>query len=112
MSRIDSGNLYDGLPTTLDAELFTKLLTGRSFKLERIVSTGHATPDGEWYDQDQAEWVAVLKGSASLRFENDPKLRTLREGDYLLIPPHARHRVEATDPYRPTVWLTVHFEDA
>ena len=110
LSRFESGNLYDSLPAALDAELFTQLLSGGSFKLERIVSTGHVTPDGEWYDQDQAEWVVVLKGSASLRFKSESTPRTLREGDYLLIPPHLRHRVEATDPDQPTVWLAIHFE--
>ena len=110
MSRIETGNLYNGLPGMLDAERFTQLLDGGSFKLERIVSTGHATPEGKWHDQDQAEWVVVLNGSALLRFESEPTPRTLRQGDYLLIPPHARHRVEATDPDQPTVWLAVHFE--
>lgn len=111
MSRIEAGGLYNDLPTTLDAELFTQLLSGGSFRLERIISTGHRTPDGEWYDQDQAEWVVVLKGNAVLRFESEPAPRTLREGDYLLIPPHVRHRVDATDPDQPTVWLAIHFRD-
>jgi len=29
-------------------------------------------------------------------------------GDHLLIPAGERHRVEATDPAGPTVWLAVH----
>ena len=111
MSGSESGNLFAGLPAKLDEELFTEILKGRSFKLERIVSTGQTTPDGEWYDQDRAEWVVLLKGAATLRFEDEPAPRTLGEGDYLMIPPHARHRVEATDPDRPTVWLALHVHE-
>ena len=108
MSGIESGNLYGNLPTKLDEEQFTELLSHGPVKLERIVSTGQTTPEGEWYDQDQTEWVIVLKGAATLRFENEPTARSLSEGDYLLIPPHARHRVDATDPDQPTVWLALH----
>jgi glyoxylate utilization-related uncharacterized protein len=32
----------------------------------------------------------------------------LKRGDYLYIPPHARHRVEWTDPDHVTVWLAIH----
>ena len=33
----------------------------------------------------------------------------LDEGDYLAIPPHARHRVDETGPA--TIWLVVHLTD-
>ncbi|MCG8543778.1 MAG: cupin domain-containing protein, partial [Alphaproteobacteria bacterium] len=76
--------------------------------LERILSTGHATPAGEWYDQPRAEWVVVLRGRAGLRFEDEETVRTLNPGDHLLIPAHARHRVEWTSDTEPTVWLALH----
>ncbi len=89
-------------------ELFETLLHAPHFKLERIVSTGQATPPGQWYDQERAEWVILLQGSAGLRIEGE-EICTLSPGDHVLIPAHVRHRVEWTDPARPTVWLGLHF---
>jgi cupin 2 domain-containing protein len=90
-------------------EIFQVLLATGNFRLERIVSTGQATPPGEWYDQDTQEWVVLLSGGAGLRFADEPEPRVLRPGDYLLIPAHRRHRVEWTDPGQPTVWLALHY---
>lgn len=39
-------------------------------RIERIISHGHASPEGFWYDQGQSEWVVVLKGAARLQFED------------------------------------------
>ena len=76
-------------------------------RVERIVSWGHASPDGFWYEQDEAEWVAVLAGRARLRFEDPSESVELTAGEHLLIAPHRRHRVEWTLPEKPTVWLAV-----
>jgi cupin 2 domain-containing protein len=103
------GNLFTASSTVAAAEVFEELLTGGNFKLERIVSTGQATPPGEWYDQDRDEWVVLLSGSAMIAFEGEPSPRTLRPGDYLQIAAHRRHRVEWTDPQQPTVWLALHY---
>ena len=101
-------NLFDPIPPHLTAEILQVLLETANFRLERIVSGGQATPPGEWYDQDTHEWVVLLTGSACLRFEAEPDL-VLHPGDHLLIPAHRRHRVEWTDPARPTVWLALHY---
>lgn len=85
----------------------TVLVSVPGLRVERIVSRGHANPPGFEYDQPQAEWVAVLAGSAELRFADEPAARRLAAGDHLLIAPHRRHRVEGTDD--PTVWLAIHF---
>jgi cupin 2 domain-containing protein len=53
--------------------------------------------------------VALLAGAARLRFESEGESRALAPGDWVRIPAHARHRVDWTDPARPTVWLAVHF---
>lgn len=46
-------------------EHFTALLTSDSGLLvERIVSWGHVTPEGQWYDQEKDEWVLLLEGAA------------------------------------------------
>jgi cupin 2 domain-containing protein len=105
----DRGNLLASVPERLDAEQIVTLLAEDNLRIERIVSTGQASPPGFWYDQDWAEWVVVLAGSAGLLFEGEAELRVLQAGDYLLIPAHRRHRVAWTDAQRPTVWLAVHF---
>ena len=102
-------NIFSDLPVKLPNERFDELLRGGSFRLERILSTGQATPAGQWYDQDQAEWVLVLRGSAQLQFEGEAEAVELGPGDYVLIPAHCRHRVQWTDPQSPTVWLALHF---
>ena len=106
---MDSHNLYDDIPTNLPEEVFTDILNTDDFRVERIVSQGHASPDGFWYDQDQNEWVIVLEGAARIRFEDRTDAVELRPGDYLAIPAHKRHRVEWTVPDQRTLWLAIHF---
>jgi cupin 2 domain-containing protein len=104
-------NLFAPIPPGITEETFQVLLETGVFRLERIVSGGQATPPGEWYDQDTHEWVALLSGGAGLRFADEAEPRVLGPGDFLLIPAHRRHRVEWTDPARPTVWLALHYSD-
>jgi cupin 2 domain-containing protein len=73
------------------------------------VSRGHTSPEGFWYDQEEHEWILLLKGGAILLFENQQCSISLGPGDYLDIPAHIRHRVEWTDPDQETVWLAVHY---
>ncbi|MDZ4782088.1 MAG: cupin domain-containing protein [Planctomycetia bacterium] len=100
-------NLFDDVPDTLPAELVEVLARGDGVRIERIVSRGHVSPEGFWYNQDEDEWVVLLQGAARLRFE-DQEIE-LRPGDNLHIPARRRHRVEWTSPDQPTVWLAVHF---
>lgn len=101
-------NLFANLPTSLPVELVEVLAENQNIRIERIVSTGHASPDGFWYDQKEHEWVVVLKGEAKVRFENDESLQ-MKPGDHVLIPAHKKHRVECTTPEEPTVWLAVFY---
>ncbi|MFV1968525.1 MAG: cupin domain-containing protein [Pirellulaceae bacterium] len=107
---MDFHNLYDNIPSQLPEELFTDILKTQTFRMERIVSQGHASPEGFWYDQDQNEWVMVLEGAARIRIEDRTDAVELRPGDYLTIPAYKRHRVEWTAPDQRTVWLAVHFQ--
>ncbi|MGE5470260.1 MAG: cupin domain-containing protein [Bacteroidota bacterium] len=91
------------------AEQFTDLLTRPGLRIERIVSTGQASPPDFWYDQADGEWVLVLQGEAQLRFADEAAARHLRAGDFIDIAPHRRHRVNWTLPDRPTVWLAVYY---
>jgi cupin 2 domain-containing protein len=107
-------NLFAGLPAPSAAEAVLELLSRPGLKIERIVSHGHASPPGHWYDEPRGEWVVLLAGEAELRFEDEPGARTLRPGDFLDIAARRRHRVESTARAAPTVWLAVHYgtEDA
>jgi cupin 2 domain-containing protein len=104
-------NSPDNLPDNSKGELFDTLLQTPCFRVERIVSHGHSSPYGFWYDQDENEWVILLKGSAGLRFEGQENILVLNPGDYLHIDRHRRHRVEWTDPQQETVWLAVHYKN-
>jgi cupin 2 domain-containing protein len=103
-----SGDLFANVAARLEEEETTMLAELPGLRIERIVSTGQASPEGFWYDQGSTEWVVVLTGSAGLRIEGEAAARTLGPGAWLEIPPHVRHRVEWTAADRPTVWLAVH----
>lgn len=75
--------------------------------IERIISTGQVTPIGEWYNQDQDEWVILLQGDATLDYFDGSSIQ-LKAGDYLFIPAHQKHRVEYTSSEPPCIWLAVH----
>ena len=110
---MEKGNLFADLPDVADAEHFDTLVELERGRVERIVSLGHSSPPGFWYDQDDSEWVLVLRGRAALEFEGegdeDLDLIELGPGDYVNIPPHRRHRVAWTATEQPTVWLTVRY---
>ena len=104
-------NLFADLPTDLTEELVEVFAENKHVRIARIVSTGHASPDGFWYDQEEAEWVIVLKGEAKLLFEGDEQPIHMKMGDYINIPAHRKHRVEWTTPDEPTVWLAVFYKE-
>jgi len=102
-----SANLFAKLPAHLPEELFSTLLQAPGVRIERIVSHGHQSADGFWYDEPSSEWVIVLKGAA--RIEGEDRTIEMGPGDHLEIPAHTRHRVAWTTPNEPTVWLAVHY---
>ena len=107
---MEKANIFSQIPDVLKEELTEEILKNGSFKLERIVSKGHATPRGEWYDQDKDEWVILLKGSAGILIEGDKEVIALKPGDHVNLPAHVKHRVEWTDKDSETVWLALYFE--
>lgn len=105
-------NLFAQYPAAVgkaESEAFEDLLRRPNLRIERIVSTGQASPPGFWYCQPHGEWVVLLKGSAGLRFEHEQAERVLHPGDFVDIPAQCRHRVAWTDATMPTVWLAVHY---
>lgn len=105
-------NIFDNVPYSLTEELSQTIATKNNIRIERIVSEGQATAIGEWYDQAWDEWVLLLSGSAELLIEGDSAPRSLKPGDYIMIPAGCRHRVEWTNPDQKTVWLAVHIGES
>ena len=104
-----TANLFDDIPAQLPEELIEELARSDDVRIERIVSRGHASPEGFWYDQPLNELVVLLSGSARLALQDEPGEIELAPGDYLLIPAHRRHRVVSTAPDGETIWLAVHY---
>ena len=109
--ELKKNNIYQNIPRDLPEELVEIIAeTGTDkFRIERIVSKGHSSPPGFWYDQEDNEYVILLKGKAGLAFEGQKDLTIIRPGDYINIPTHLKHRVEWTDPDDDTVWLAVYY---
>jgi cupin 2 domain-containing protein len=105
-----TGNLRRDLPLQLLAEeAFTTLVDRPGLRIDRIVSTGQTTPEGQWHDQETDEWVLLMEGAERLRVEGESEDRAFTEGDWILLPAHCRHCVTWTRAQSPTVWLAVHF---
>ena len=103
-------NIFENIASEATDEEVTELLGRERLRIERIVSTGQASPPGFWYDQKSSEWVLLLSGRAGILFQGEQSPRELKRGDFLLIPAGRRHRVEWTDATEPTLWLAVHFD--
>jgi cupin 2 domain-containing protein len=103
------GDLFADIPADLPDERFDELLSRPGLRIERIVSRGQHTPEGEWYDQDRHEWVLLVQGEAVLAFEGEAGPLRLLPGMHVDIPAHVRHRVAWTPADRDTVWVAVHY---
>jgi cupin 2 domain-containing protein len=101
-------NIFANIPSEIKEELFEEIVKKEGLTIERIISKGHTTTESEWYDEENDEWVIVLKGEAILEFETSDDVR-LKEGDYLNIPAHTKHRVSWTKENEKTIWLAIHY---
>ena len=102
-------NIYINIPGNLSEEVTEILLKTDIIRIERIISNGQSSPDDFWYDQEENEWIIVLKGKAELLFETGNAIVNLVEGDYLNIPSHKKHRVQWTIPGTETIWLAIFY---
>jgi len=89
------------------SEIFEEIIRTDNLLVERIVSHGQATPEGEWYDQDKDEWVILLSGRAILKFDTGETLE-MGAGDHVFLRSHQRHRVEFTSKDPGCIWLALH----
>lgn len=101
-------NIFNDIPESLESEVFENLLDSHSVRIERIISKGHTSPEIGWYDQEENEWVVVLKGEGVLLFDDGTTV-TLKSGDFINIPAHKKHKVTWTDPNIETIWLVIFY---
>ena len=100
-------NIFD-LPALLpNEESIESLVSAKDISIERIISTGQITPQGECFDLDRDEWVILLQGKATLSYDDGSQVN-LQAGDYLYIPAHRKHRVEYTSVEPPCIWLAIY----
>jgi cupin 2 domain-containing protein len=104
-------NIYKGIPFELPDELIEKIggSAERGVAVERIISRGHASPPGFWYDQDKTEFVILLTGRAAILFKEKERIVEMLPGDYIEIPAHCLHRVEWTSAEEDTLWLALFY---
>jgi cupin 2 domain-containing protein len=107
MRSSNQSNIFADVPELIPSELFEAIAETQTIKIERIISKGHQSEPDFWYDQEQSEWVLVLKGAARLEFED--RFVTLQPGDYINIEPHQKHRVDWTTPDKETIWLAIFY---
>lgn len=98
-----------GIPAELPQEVTESLATGNGVRIERIISKGHCSTSDFWYDQEQNEWVLLVKGEARLRFEEGNRILHMTEGTHVNIRAHERHRLEWTREDAETIWLAVFY---
>jgi cupin 2 domain-containing protein len=102
-------NIFNDIPSNLSKEILDEIISTDKIRIERIISKGQTSPENFWYDQEENEWVIVIKGKAKLKIIDEDELIELNEGDYINIPSHKKHRVEWTDPESETIWLAVFY---
>ena len=100
-------NLFAGIPAQLEEEMVEQIVSDSRVRIERIISRGQSSPPDYWYDQEEHEWVTVLKGKAQLQIADKIGTISLGPGDTLFLPAHTKHRVVSTDPAQETIWLAV-----
>ena len=105
-------NIFENIKVNRDKEQFNDIINTKDMRIERIVSNGQTSEQDFWYDQNENEFVVVLKGRAILQMKqnNEIKEYVLNEGDYLNINANIKHRVKYTSLDEPTVWLAVFYK--
>ncbi|MDD5053341.1 MAG: cupin domain-containing protein [Sulfuricurvum sp.] len=99
MNQIE--NIYNRHYPDENHEIFSPIFTSPALRIESIRSW-LKTP-GEWYNQNEDEWVLLLEGEALLELDN--KTFALIKGNYLFIPKQTKHRVLSTSEN--ALWLGI-----
>lgn len=94
------------LPENWDGcEEYTEtMLSGDNWRLERIISRGHVSPEGFWYEQNEDEWGrgAPRRGRNHVGRRNEMHVKKRRKRAYSA---KCRHRVSRTSENPECIWL-------
>lgn len=107
--KAKKSNLLLNIPAELRNEFVERIAYFKGTRIERIVSRGHSSAPGFWYDQAETEWVLLVQGAARIRFEENDEVVEMGPGDHITIPARAKHRVEWCPPDQDTVWIAVFY---
>lgn len=91
-----------------DFELFQTVISNEKIVIERIISSGQHTPEGQWLEDERDEWVMLIQGKSEISFE-EGSISELNPGDHLTIPKNTRHRVEKTSSVPACIWIAVYY---
>lgn len=94
-------NIYEIKEPEIGKEAFVTLHQSSTLKIEAIRS--RLTIAGEKYDQEEDEWVILVRGSATIEIEGIN--HSLKEGDSLFLERHTRHQVLSTSDN--ALWIGV-----
>jgi len=97
-----TGNLFDDAAAPAEGERFEALLTHNNLVVERIVSSAAIAP--MQYVQSQDEWVALVRGDATMDVAGETV--ELKAGDHLFLPAGTPHTVLRVSDG--ALWLAVH----
>lgn len=93
-------NIFEQELYDKENEVLDTLFENKKIKIERILSSGQIS---ERYDQEEDEWVILLKGESKIEMEG--RIIHLSKGDHLYIPAHSKHKVIYSS--RECMWLCV-----
>ncbi len=102
-------NIFNDIPDNLKNEFIETICTSQHLRIERIISKGHKSAPGFWYDQEDDEWLIVLHGEAKIEYESG-EMQHLTAGSYTNIAAHVKHRVAWCSTTTETIWLAIHYQ--
>ena len=106
-----TGNLLGQIPP-LPSEVFADLVSTNNVRIEHILSQGQQTPTGEWFDQDEHEWVCwCRRGHPGLHHTGYRVQERVHLGPGITSTSRRTFStgVEWTHPTETTVWLCVYY---
>ena len=106
--EILKGNIFKDPPLNeFQPESFETLVKTMAIHIERIVTNPHFQAPGQWFDQENDEWVLLAEGEAEIELITGEIIK-LKKGDYFLIPSLMRHRLYSVSNNPGCVWLGIH----
>jgi len=108
---MEVSNFYNYSYIEKNRELFETIVEKNNvhIKIKKIISVSYSDDNNKWYDQDEDEWVMVLRGKAGIKF-SDGEIINMQEGDYIFIPQHKKHQIIYTSNNPPCFWLAIYLK--